>query len=161
MGIDRAEFLISTNPGEPLKPMARVASGGETARLMLSLKTALAQVDRTPTLIFDEIDQGIGGRIGDVVGRKLWGLTAVAHHQVIVVTHLPQLAGYGDVHFHVSKQIHNERTITNVHNLDITGRVNELANMLGTRREHAEGGARSILEQARQTKEGAKIMSNA
>jgi DNA repair protein RecN (Recombination protein N) len=161
MGIDRAEFLISTNPGEPLKPMARVASGGETARLMLSLKTALAQVDRTPTLIFDEIDQGIGGRIGDVVGRKLWSLTAVAHHQVIVVTHLPQLAGYGDVHFHVSKQIHNERTITNVHNLDITGRVNELANMLGTRREHAEGGARSILEQARQTKEGAKIMSNA
>ena len=152
MGIDRAEFLISTNPGEPLKPMAKVASGGETARLMLSLKTALAQVDRTPTLIFDEIDQGIGGRIGDVVGRKLWGLTAVANHQVIVVTHLPQLAGYGDVHFHVSKQVHNQRTITNVNSLDITGRIHELANMLGTGREHAEGGAKSILEQARQAK---------
>ena len=152
MGIDRAEFLISTNPGEPLKPMAKVASGGETARLMLSLKTALAQVDRTPTLIFDEIDQGIGGRIGDVVGRKLWGLTAVAQHQVIVVTHLPQLAGYGDVHFHVSKQVQQQRTITSVNALDITGRVHELANMLGTGREQAEGGAKSILEQAKQTK---------
>jgi DNA repair protein RecN (Recombination protein N) len=137
--------------------MARVASGGETARLMLSLKTALAQVDRTPTLIFDEIDQGIGGRIGDVVGRKLWSLTAVAQHQVIVVTHLPQLAGYGDVHFHVSKQVYNQRTITNVNQLDITGRVHELANMLGTGREHAEGGARSILELAKQTKEGAGV----
>jgi DNA repair protein RecN (Recombination protein N) len=152
MGIDKAEFLISTNPGEPLKPMAKVASGGETSRLMLSLKTALAQVDRTPTLIFDEIDQGIGGRIGDVVGRKLWSLTAVAQHQVIVVTHLPQLAGYGDVHFHVSKVVLNGRTITDVTNLDITGRVNELANMLGTGREHAEGGAKSILEQAKQAK---------
>ncbi len=75
-GIDQLEFLISANPGEPLKPMARVASGGETARLMLALKTALAQVDRTPTLIFDEIDQGIGGRVGDIVGRKLFNAAA-------------------------------------------------------------------------------------
>jgi DNA repair protein RecN (Recombination protein N) len=147
-GIDRAEFLISTNPGEPLKPMAKVASGGETARLMLALKTALAQVDATPTLIFDEIDQGIGGRIGDVVGRKLWGLTAVADHQVIVVTHLPQLAGYGDVHFHVSKQVHDGRTTTSVESLGYDGRVRELAAMLGTRGEHATGGAESILQQA-------------
>lgn len=151
-GIDRAEFLISTNPGEPLKPMARVASGGETARLMLALKTALAQVDVTPTLIFDEIDQGIGGRIGDVVGRKLWGLTAVADHQVIVVTHLPQLAGYGDVHFHVSKQVHDGRTLTHVESLNRDGRVRELAAMLGTRGEHATGGAESILQQAAQIK---------
>lgn len=151
-GIDRAEFLISTNPGEPLKPMARVASGGETARLMLALKTALAQVDATPTLIFDEIDQGIGGRIGDVVGRKLWGLTAVADHQVIVVTHLPQLAGYGDVHFHVSKQVHDGRTLTHVESLNRDGRVRELAAMLGTRGEHATGGAESILQQAAQIK---------
>lgn len=147
-GIDRAEFLISTNPGEPLKPMVRVASGGETARLMLALKTALAQVDATPTLIFDEIDQGIGGRIGDVVGRKLWRLTAVADHQVIVVTHLPQLAGYGDVHFHVSKQVHDGRTTTHVESLGYDGRVRELAAMLGTRGEHATGGAESILQQA-------------
>ncbi len=147
-GFDQAEFLISTNPGEPLKPMAKVASGGETSRLMLALKTALAQVDKTPTLIFDEIDQGIGGRVGDVVGRKLWGLTAVAEHQVIVVTHLPQLAGYGDVHFHVSKGQNNGRTTTHVEKLDKNGRVQELAAMLGTQREHARGGAESILAQA-------------
>jgi DNA repair protein RecN (Recombination protein N) len=151
-GIDQAEFLISTNPGEPLKPMARVASGGETARLMLALKTALSQVDETPTLIFDEIDQGIGGRVGDIVGRKLWGLTTGGGHQVIVVTHLPQLAGYGDIHYHVSKQAHDGRTTTAVAKLDWNGRVRELADMLGTRGEHATGGAESILQQAERTK---------
>lgn len=147
-GFDQVEFIISTNPGEPLKPLAKVASGGETSRLMLALKTALAQVDKTPTLIFDEIDQGIGGRVGDVVGRKLWGLTAVAEHQVIVVTHLPQLAGYGDIHFHVSKGQHDGRTTTRVHSLDRNGRIQELAAMLGTQGEHAIGGAESILAQA-------------
>ncbi|MFO7681416.1 MAG: DNA repair protein RecN [Chloroflexota bacterium] len=147
-GIDKAQFLLSTNPGEPLKPMAKVASGGETARLMLALKTALAQVDATPTLIFDEIDQGIGGRVGDIVGQKLWGLTAVGGHQVIVVTHLPQLAGYGDAHFHVSKQVQAGRTKTAVANLDRNGRVEELAAMLGTHDHHARGGAQSILHQA-------------
>ncbi len=156
-GIDKAEFVISTNPGEPLKPMARVASGGETARLMLALKTALAEVDATPTLIFDEIDQGIGGRVGDVVGRKLWGLTAVAEHQVIVVTHLPQLAGYGDVHYHVSKQMNNGRTITGVKDLDRNGRIAELADMIGTQGEHATGGAEAILDNAQKVKVGAKI----
>ncbi len=95
LGLDQVEFVISTNPGEPLKPVARVASGGETARLMLALKTALAEVDGTPTLIFDEIDQGIGGHVGGVVGRKLWRLTAVGNHQVIVVTHLPRLPDMG------------------------------------------------------------------
>jgi DNA repair protein RecN (Recombination protein N) len=152
-GVDRAEFLISTNPGEPLKPMARVASGGETARLMLALKTALAQVDETPTLIFDEIDQGIGGRVGDVVGQKLWGLTAVGGHQVIVVTHLPQLAGYGDRHFHVSKQRADGRTVTAVSPLDRSGRVSELAAMLGTQEQLARRGAAAILDQAHGAKE--------
>ncbi len=155
-GFDQAEFLISTNPGEPLKPMAKVASGGETARLMLALKTALAQVDKTPTLIFDEIDQGIGGRVGDVVGRKLWGLTAVAEHQVIVVTHLPQLAGYGDIHLRVSKGQKDGRTTTRIHSLDKDGRIQELAAMLGTQGEHARGGAESILAQANGTKTAAK-----
>ncbi|WP_420631630.1 DNA repair protein RecN [Candidatus Leptofilum sp.] len=155
-GFDRAEFLISTNPGEPLKPMAKVASGGETARLMLALKTALAQVDKTPTLIFDEIDQGIGGRVGDVVGRKLWGLTAVADHQVIVVTHLPQLAGYGDVHFHVSKAQADGRTTTRIHTLEGDGRIQELAAMLGTQGEHARGGAESILKIATGAKTAVK-----
>lgn len=152
-GYDIVEFLISTNPGEPMKPMAKVASGGETARLMLALKTALAQVDATPTLIFDEIDQGIGGRVGDVVGQKLWGLAAVAQHQVIVVTHLPQLAGYGDVHFHVSKKVVGERTITAVRSLTPDDRINELASMLGTQGEHALGAAKSILEQAATAKQ--------
>jgi DNA repair protein RecN (Recombination protein N) len=147
-GIDRTEFLISANPGEPLKPMAKVASGGETARLMLALKTALTAVDATPTLIFDEIDQGIGGRVGDIVGRKLWGLTTTADHQVIVVTHLPQLAGYSDAHFRVLKEVHAGRTITAVHHLDDNGRIEELAAMLGTHDEHARGGATAILEHA-------------
>ena len=151
-GIDKGEFVISANPGEPLKPMAKVASGGETARLMLALKTALAAVDATPTLIFDEIDQGIGGRVGDVVGRKLWGLTAVGNHQVIVVTHLPQLAGYGDIHFHVSKHVVNQRTTTSVQNLDVSGRIKELAAMLGTDGETAVSGAQSILNRVQQTK---------
>jgi DNA repair protein RecN (Recombination protein N) len=155
-GFDQAEFLISTNPGEPLKPMAKVASGGETARLMLALKTALAQVDKTPTLIFDEIDQGIGGRVGNVVGRKLWGLTAVAEHQVIVVTHLPQLAGYGDVHFHVSKAQADGRTTTRIKTLEGDGRIQELAAMLGTQGEHARGGAESILAVAMSTKTAIK-----
>lgn len=151
-GIDRVEFLLTTNPGEPLKPMARVASGGETARLMLALKTALARVDETPTLIFDEIDQGIGGRVGDTVGRKLWGLTAVGRHQVIVVTHLPQLAGYGDRHLRVSKGLDNGRTITHVSALDESGRISELAEMLGTQGEHAVGGAEEILSTAARAK---------
>ena len=146
-GIDQAEFVISANPGEPLKPMAKVASGGETARLMLSLKTALAEIDETPTLIFDEIDQGIGGRVGDIVGHKLWSLASVANHQVIVVTHLPQLAGYGDTHFHVSKAIANGRTITAVEALDVSGRVRELGEMLGTQGNSARDGAEAILRQ--------------
>jgi DNA repair protein RecN (Recombination protein N) len=144
-GIDQVEFLISANVGEEPRPLAKVASGGETSRLMLALKTALARVDATPTLIFDEIDQGIGGRVGDVVGRKLWGLTSPAGHQVIVVTHLPQLAGYADGHFNVSKRMVEGRTITGVTLLDDIGRVNELAAMLGTDGEHATGGAQAIL----------------
>jgi DNA repair protein RecN (Recombination protein N) len=155
-GIDKAEFLMSANPGEPLKPMAKVASGGETSRLMLALKTALAEVDKTPTLIFDEIDQGIGGRVGDIVGRKLRGLAAVSDHQVIVVTHLPQLAAYGDLHYHVSKQVSNGRTTTSVMELDWNGRVAELAAMLGTQNEHARAGAAALLTQADGVKKGVK-----
>lgn len=152
-GIDQVEFLISANPGEPLKPMAKVASGGETARLMLALKTALAQVDATPTLIFDEIDQGIGGRIGAIVGQKLWSLTSHAQHQVIVVTHLPQMAGFGDTHFHVSKQVSNGRTSTAVTKLDIQERIAELGAMLGTKEDLGKVSARSLLQEAQAVKE--------
>jgi DNA repair protein RecN (Recombination protein N) len=154
-GIDRIEFLVSANIGEEPRPLAKVASGGETSRLMLALKTVLARVDETPTLIFDEIDQGIGGRVGDVVGRKLWGLTSPTGHQVIVVTHLPQLAGYADGHFNVSKHTEDGRTTTEVKLLDEPGRVNELAAMLGTDGEHATGGAQAILKHSADVKSAA------
>ncbi|MBW6472907.1 MAG: DNA repair protein RecN [Anaerolineaceae bacterium] len=128
-GIDQVEFLIAPNPGEGLKPMVKIASGGETARLMLALKRVLAQADEVPTLIFDEIDQGIGGRIGFVVGEKLWHLAR--DHQVLCVTHLPQLAAFGDQHLRVSKQVQNGRTLTLVEALATEGRRKELAQMLG------------------------------
>lgn len=156
-GIDVLEFLVAPNVGEGLKPMARIASGGETARLMLALKTVLSRADYTPTLIFDEIDQGIGGRIGAVVGAKLWRLTvdektADASHQVLCITHLPQMAGFGDAHYRVSKSVSAGRTVTTVERLDAEGRLAELAQMLGTEGVSARQGAREILEQARRMK---------
>lgn len=129
-GIDRIEFLIAPNPGEGFKSLVKIASGGETARLMLALKGVLARADRTPTLIFDEIDQGIGGRVGTVVGRKLWGLSNA--HQVLCITHLPQLAGFGDAHFKVAKRITGDRTTTDVQPLDSETRIDEITQMLGT-----------------------------
>lgn len=177
-GVDQVEFMISANPGEPLKPMARVASGGETARLMLALKSVLTHADATPTLIFDEIDQGIGGRVGAIVGQKLWMLTGqqVANgkvappknskvgkkngattaptpanqpvaHQVLCITHLPQLAAFGDQHFTVNKRVTQlngeERTSTVVRQLDTTARIEELMQMLGA---ESEAGRRSVEE---------------
>jgi DNA repair protein RecN (Recombination protein N) len=143
-GLDRIEFLVAPNPGEGLKPLAKVASGGETSRLMLALKSVLAQADRTPTLIFDEIDQGIGGRVGLVVGRKLWQLTP--RHQVFCVTHLPQLAAYGDRHLRVEKAVQGKRTQTRVKLLHARERVAELAVMLGTLSETTRESAGEILE---------------
>lgn len=128
-GFDQAEFLIAPNPGEGLKPMVKIASGGETARLMLALKRVLAQADDIPTLIFDEIDQGIGGRVGYVVGEKLWQLGR--QHQVFCVTHLPQLAAFGDSHFKVKKHVEEGRTQTRVESLQNEDRLIELAQMLG------------------------------
>jgi DNA repair protein RecN (Recombination protein N) len=156
-GIDQVEFLISANPGEPLKPMARVASGGETARLMLALKSTLAHADATPTLIFDEIDQGIGGRVGAIVGQKLWLLTAaslpvghvtdVTPHQVLCITHLPQLAAFGDCHYAVNKRVYaqngEERTGTVVRQLEGEDRLDELTQMLGA---SGAAGRRSVEE---------------
>ncbi len=128
-GIDRVQFLIAPNPGEPFKPLTKIASGGETSRLMLALKTILARADATPTLIFDEIDAGISGRSGQVVGEKLWMLTA--NHQVIVVTHLPQIAAFADTHYNVNKQIFNDRTMTIVNELRPDQRVREIAHIMG------------------------------
>ena len=142
-GLDRVEFLVSANPGEPLKPLVKVASGGETSRLMLALKTVLSQADATPTLIFDEIDVGIGGRVGATVGEKLWRLHH--NHQVLCITHLPQLAAFGDVHFHVSKQVVGEHTNTRVLTLTAAARVEELAQMLGTPTEAGRHSAGELL----------------
>ncbi|MDM8531774.1 DNA repair protein RecN [Anaerolineales bacterium HSG25] len=151
-GIDRIEFLISPNPGEPLKPLVKVASGGETSRVMLALKTVLASADETPTLIFDEIDQGIGGRVGGVVGRKLWELSSNGRHQVLCVTHLPQIAGYADEHYHVNKQVVKQRTKTAVRTLVYEEKVDELAQMLGALSDNTRASAREILTDAQQVK---------
>ncbi len=128
-GIDRVQFLIAPNPGEPFKPLTKIASGGETSRLMLALKTILAAADATPTLIFDEIDAGISGRSSQIVGEKLWQLTR--NHQVICVTHLPQIAAFADTHYNVNKQVYDERTITLVNELRPEQRVREIAYILG------------------------------
>jgi len=171
-GIDHVEFLISANPGEPLKPMARVASGGETARLMLALKSTLAHADATPTLIFDEIDQGIGGRVGAIVGQKLWRLTGQVasdengatpvQHQVLCITHLPQLAAFGDQHFSVNKAVvaqrGEERTNTVVNVLCDDDRIQELMAMLGA---HSTAGRSSVVEmlaEVAQVKAGALVL---
>ena len=140
-GLDRVEFLVAPNPGEGLKPLARIASGGETSRLMLALKNVLARADQVPTLIFDEIDQGIGGRVGGTVGEKLWQLARA--HQVFVITHLPQLAVFGDQHFQVLKVLEKNRTLTRVTRLAGESRTLELAQMFG---EVTEGTIRSAHE---------------
>jgi DNA repair protein RecN (Recombination protein N) len=140
-GLDRVEFLVAPNPGEGLKPLVRIASGGETSRLMLALKNILARADQIPSLIFDEIDQGIGGRVGLVVGYKLWHLAR--NHQVFCVTHLPQLAAFGDEHYQVQKLIQDNRTLTRVERLEGEPRLLELSQMLG---EVGEGTLRSAHE---------------
>lgn len=149
-GLDRVEFLVSANPGEPLRPLARVASGGETSRLMLALKTVLSHADETPTLIFDEIDVGIGGRVGAIVGQKLWGLNS--NHQVLCITHLPQLAAFGDTHFSVAKETHDGRTTTDVHLLSGPARIEELAQMLGTPTNVGRENAQALLTETERIK---------
>ena len=146
-GLENVEFLVETNPGEGLKPLVKIASGGETARLMLALKNVLAKADHVPTLIFDEIDQGIGGRVGTVVGHKLWQLTN--RHQVLCITHLPQLAAFGQQHFQVQKQIEGGRTTTAVHSVEGEARLNELAQMLGEISLGTLKSAQEILQSAR------------
>lgn len=148
-GLDRVEFRISPNPGEDLRPLARIASGGETSRIMLALKAILSEADQVPTLIFDEIDQGIGGRTGAVVGQKLARLAA--RHQVISVTHLPQLAAFAEAHFRVEKRLAGQRTETVADRLSGQEVTAELEAMLGTR---ATETARSLQEQARSWRAG-------
>jgi DNA repair protein RecN (Recombination protein N) len=153
-GFDRVEFLVAPNPGEGLKPLVKIASGGETARLMLALKNILARADEIPSLIFDEIDQGIGGRVGMVVGQKLWHLGR--NHQVFCVTHLPQLAVFGDEHYQVQKLIQNNRTLTRVERLDGEPRLLELSQMLGEVGEGTLRSAHELSQVARQMIKAAK-----
>lgn len=128
-GLDRIEFHIAPNVGEESRPLAKIASGGEISRIMLALKSVLAEVDRVPTLIFDEIDIGISGRIAQAVGEKLKRLSG--SHQVICITHLPQLASLADDHFSVSKEARDGRTITDIRCLDLKERTEEIARLLG------------------------------
>ncbi len=145
-GKDEAEFLISTNPGEPLKPLGKVASGGELSRIMLAIKTVLAESDRIETLIFDEIDAGISGRTAQMVAEKMNVIGR--SHQVICITHLPQIAAMADSHFLISKQVVNNGTFSNITLLEGEESVTELARMLG--------GVKitdTVLESAREMKE--------
>ena len=128
-GVDRAIFMIAPNPGENLKPLATIASGGELSRVILALKAILAETDSVETVIFDEVDAGIGGGTAEAVGRKLAELAA--HHQIICITHLPQIAKFGEHHFRISKQITKGRTLTAIHPLSAEDRHKEIARMLG------------------------------
>jgi DNA repair protein RecN (Recombination protein N) len=133
-GIDAVAFVIAPNPGEPARPLARIASGGELSRVALAIKQILAEADRTPTLVFDEIDTGIGGRSAEPVGRSLWELART--HQVLCVTHLGQIAAYADAQFRIEKSQRDGRTVTDVRRVDGAERIDELAQMLAG----AEGG---------------------
>lgn len=128
-GLDFVEFMISTNLGESLKPLVKVASGGEMSRIMLSLKTALAGSDQIPTLIFDEIDVGISGRIAQAVGKALYSLAQ--SHQTICITHLPQIAGFSQCHFSVEKNFVKDKTVTEIKKLSHDEKLREVAKLLG------------------------------
>ena len=154
-GIDSVEFLISLNPGEPPRPLARIASGGEASRLMLAIKSILSTADQIPILVFDEIDAGVGGRVGSVLGQKLWGLSR--NHLVLCVTHLPQIACYADHHAKVTKLASHDRTVTSVEVLDGEARVTELSQMLGSDSGATRTSATEMLRQAVSWKESKRL----
>ena len=128
-GMDEVEFYLSTNVGEELKPLNRIASGGELSRIVLAMKKVLAGSGSVGAVVFDEVDSGIGGAAAEAVGKKLKGVSK--HHQVICITHLPQIACFGDTHFLVSKKVSGERTNTRVDLLSETERLDEVTRMLG------------------------------
>ena len=145
-GIDQAEFFVSPNPGEDLRPLARIVSGGELSRVMLALKTLAAEDAPGKTLIFDEVDAGIGGRVADVVGSRLQALGE--RFQVLCITHLPQIAARGTTQFLIEKSVRGSRTATRVERLDEDGRVEEVARMIGgaSVTDQARGTARELLD---------------
>ena len=148
-GGDRVTFTFAPNPGEPPRPLARIASGGEASRLSLALKVVLAAADDTPVLVFDEVDAGIGGRNAGALGERLRALAA--HHQVLCVTHLPQIAAYADTHLHVGKRVEAGRTHTELRVLDAGERAGELATMLAGESpgDEAQAAAAALLRGAR------------
>ena len=152
-GVDTVEFIVSTNPGEPLKPLAKIASTGEISRFTLALKGALSEVDNIPVLIFDEIDIGVGGRSGEIIGKKLWALAR--NRQVICVTHLPQIAAFGDAHYNIHKGGSGTRTLSMLKTLQGESRINELAVMLGGPQytETSLNDARELMQKAETWKE--------
>jgi DNA repair protein RecN (Recombination protein N) len=130
-GFDRPEFMISPNVGEELRPLSKIASGGELSRIMLAIKTILARTASVETVIFDEVDSGISGATAEVVGEKV--LSLAEYHQVLCITHLPQIASQGETHFEVSKGVVDGRTQTMISELDAEARVQEIARLLGGR----------------------------
>ncbi len=148
-GLDRVEFLISPNVGEEVKPLAKIASGGELSRMMLAMKKILARVGGRQVLIFDEVDSGIGGAVAEVVGRTLKDLSK--HHQILCVTHLPQIACYADTHYCVGKVVRGNRTVTVVERLEKEAIVDEIARMLGGMKvtEKTRAHAKEMIENAR------------
>ncbi len=156
-GADEIVFLLAPNPGEPARPLSKIASGGELSRVALAIKQVLAEADDTPTLVFDEIDTGIGGRSADPIGRSLWALAR--RHQVLVVTHLPQIAAYADAHLHIRKGERDGRTVTTVDRLGGEDRIAELAAMLGGA--SAVGPTATALAQARELLKAASTWTSA
>jgi DNA repair protein RecN (Recombination protein N) len=130
-GLDEVAIMISTNPGEPLKPLEKVLSGGELSRIMLALKCVFADKDDISTLIFDEIDTGISGEVGQRVGEKMYQVSL--GHQVLCITHLPQIAILSDYHYFVSKVVKDEKTFTKIELLSINEKIKQVASMLGGR----------------------------
>jgi len=148
-GVDRVRFLLSANPGEEIKPLARVASGGELSRVLLALKAVLSEVDRVPTYVFDEVDSGVGGAVAEVIGSKLSAVSA--GHQVLCITHLPQIAAWAAGHYSVHKHVAAGRTVCEISRLEEKERVEELARMAGGAKvtDKARGHARALLSAAR------------
>ena len=152
-GYDEVEYEISTNPGEARKPLGKIVSGGELSRIMLALKAILADRDQIETLIFDEIDTGISGRTAQKVSEKM--AVIGAHHQVLCITHLPQIAAMADTHFEIEKHLAGTETITEIHVLEGVDSIKELARLLGGA-EITE----AVMENAKEMKELAQIHKN-
>ena len=153
LGYDTMEYMISTNPGEPLRPLSRIASGGEISRIMLAFKHIIGDNDAVETMIFDEIDTGISGRTALVVGKKMREIAG--HHQILCITHLPQIAAYGDANFQIQKDISDSKTHTSIVRLDEGGKLHMLAGMIS-----GDADSASALEAARELNDAAKMVKH-